>query len=324
MAPTSYPRLLLDVGGTRVRLAWKAGPDTPMGRFESGLCRDHDSLARAIEDYLLDHGLSAPAACAIGIANPITGDQVRMTNHPWSFSIAELQRRLGVGRLVVINDFTAIALSLPDLPPGQLRRIGGGEPVAGAPRAVLGPGTGLGVSGLLSAPSGQPVAIAGEGGHATLAAADAEEAALVDRLRQRFGHASAERALSGPGLVNLYDAVASRAGEPPRAITPPEVIDRARGGDAVCRAALDHFCALLGAFAGNLALTLGAVGGVYVAGGIAPRIVEELESSRFRLRFEGKGRFREYLARIPIYVIGSDPSPALLGASRAIDLDSGG
>ena len=322
MSSSLFPRLLGDVGGTNARFAWQHEPGAALSHVASFLCNDHDSLSDAIRHHLHVHALPAPRACAIGIANPIVGDRVQMTNHHWSFSIRELKQTLGVDRLIVLNDFAATALSLPGLAREQLRRIGGGEAVEGAPLAVLGPGTGLGVSGLLQPGPGHFLPLNGEGGHVTLPAFDPEEAALIDMLRQRFGHASAERALSGPGLVNLYEAVATLAGDTVRTLTPSEVIERARlHGDPVCRKALEHFCAFLGAVAGNLALTLGARGGVYIAGGIAPRIFGELESSAFRERFEAKGRFKDYLARIPTYVISSDVSPAFLGASRALDDD---
>ncbi len=315
-----YPRLLGDVGGTNARFAWQAAPGEPLSHVGSWLCKEHDSLLDAIRHHLRSHGLPTPRACGIGIANPVVGDRVKMTNHHWSFSIAELQRSLGVDRLVVINDFTAVALSVPWLAPQHLRRIGGGQAVADAPRAVLGPGTGLGVSGLLPAPGGRFVAINGEGGHATLAAGNAEEAALIELLRQRFGHVSIERVLSGPGLVNLYEATATIEGAAVHTLDPADVVERARqGSDAVCATALRHFCNLLGSAAGNLALTLGARGGVYVAGGIAPRIFGEIEASDFRRRFEDKGRFGGYLAQIPTFVIASEVSPALLGASCALD-----
>lgn len=321
MSTDSYPRLLGDVGGTNARLAWRAAPGAELTHVGSWLCKEHDSLDAVIRHHLTVHRLPAPRACGIGIANPITGDRVQMTNHHWSFSIGELKRSLGVAELVVINDFTAIALSLPHLPAQHLRRVGGGVAVADAPLAVIGPGTGLGVSGLLRAPGGQVVAINGEGGHATLPALDSEEAQLIDELRKRFGHVSIERALSGPGLVNLYEAAAAIEHAAVLPLAPADIVDRARqGSDAVCVKALRVFCALLGSVAGNLALTLGARGGVYVAGGIAPRILGELESSAFRQRFEGKGRFGGYLSQIPTYVITTDVSPALMGASCALDL----
>jgi glucokinase len=320
MSEGHYPRLLGDVGGTNARFAWQDAPGAPLSHVASSLCNDHDSLIDAIRHHLQVHALPQPRACGIGIANPIVGDRVQMTNHHWSFSIQELKQALGVERLVVLNDFAATALSLPGLAPGQLRHIGGGQAIEGAPIAVLGPGTGLGVSGLLRSASGHLVALDGEGGHATLPAFDAAEAAVIDVLRQRFEHVSAERVLSGPGLVNLYEAMATLRGDTVRTLAPSDVIERARHhDDASCKAALAHFCAFLGTVAGNLALTLGARGGVYLAGGIAPRITGELESSLFRQRFESKGRFASYLSRIPTFVIASDVSPAFIGASRALD-----
>lgn len=320
MDTTGYPRLLGDVGGTNARFAWQAHEGAPLSALASHPCKDHASLQDAIAHHLRIQNLGAPRACAIGIANPIVGDQVRMTNHHWSFSISALQRSLGVERLVVINDFTALALALPLLAADDLRAVGGGRPVADAPMALLGAGTGLGVSGLLPAGTGRHVAIHGEGGHVTLSAADGAEAEVIAVLRKRFGHASAERALSGPGLVNLYEAVRALQGEEALALQPGDVVERARTmGDASCQRALQLFCAFLGGVAGNLALTLGARGGVFLGGGIAPRIVPELNLSSFRERFEGKGRFRDYLAAIPTYVIATAVSPALIGASRALD-----
>ena len=172
MQENSHPRLLGDVGGTNARFAWQDHAGTPLSGMVTYSCAHFASLLDAGRYYLAAHDHAAVQACATGIANPVTADQVRMTNHHWSFSINELRSALGARQLVVINDFTAIALSLPDLAPHELHRVGGGHPVEGAPRAVLGPGTGLGVSGLLHLPSGQTLAIDGEGGHATLAALD--------------------------------------------------------------------------------------------------------------------------------------------------------
>ena len=193
--------------------------------------------------------------------------------------------------------------------------------MSGAPLAVLGPGTGLGVSGLL--PSGRRgfVPVNGEGGHVTLPAQGEYEAAVVGLLAQRFGHASAERALSGPGLVHLYDAASTLADRKPLAVGPADVIERARNlADPFCIAAIDLFCSFLGGVAGNLALTLGARGGVYVGGGLAPRLHAEIERSAFRERFTGKGRFREYLAAIPTFIIDTKTSPALIGAAQSLDM----
>jgi glucokinase len=236
-----------------------------------------------------------------------------MTNHPWAFSISQLQRELGLARLVVLNDFTALALSLPALGAAQSRQVGGGRAVAGAPLALLGPGTGLGVSGLLGA-----VPISGEGGHVTLAAADAREAEVIELLRRRFGHASAERALSGPGLENLHEALTQLNGESRPAMSAAQIA-AAADTDAHCAEVIELFFALLGNVAGNLALTLGARGGVYVGGGVVLHIGGRIDGSPFRERFEAKGRFRDYLAPIPTLVITATESPALIGAARALD-----
>ena len=284
-------------------------------------CAAFASLADALTAYLHQVGRAAPPCCAIGIANPVTGDQVRMTNHHWAFSIAALQAEFGFERLVVINDFTALALALPDLAPHELHQVGGGVPVPDAGPALIGPGTGLGASGLL--PTGEPgrwAAVQGEGGHVTLAPGNAREAAVLQRLQQEYGHASAERAVSGQGLAALRKAVCELDG---RAAGPQlgtsEISARALdGSDADCVEALDLFCAFLGSVAGNLALTLGARGGVYIGGGIVPRLGAALERSRFRACFEAKGRFRSYLEPIPVFVIHAAVSPALRGVARAL------
>lgn len=317
-----YPRLLGDIGGTNARFAWQAERSALPTEVTSYACADHNSVQSAIEHYLAEHRMMRPPACAIGIANPIVGDRVQMTNHHWSFSIAELQHNLGLKRLRVINDFTALALSLPTLQPEDTHQIGSGVAVTGAALAVLGPGTGLGVSGLLPTGAGRFVPLTGEGGHVTLAPQNEREAAVVGALARRFGHVSAERALSGPGLVNLYDAACTLAHRSALPLAPADVVDRARiEADPQCVAAVELFCLFLGDVAGNLALTLGARGGVYIGGGLAPRLRAEIERSAFRARFEAKGRFREYLGAIPTFIIDAQVSPALLGAARALDTD---
>jgi glucokinase len=318
---TRPARVLGDVGGTNARFAWQDGDGAPLRDIATIPTADHPSIAAALAHYL--HGLerAAPPWCAIGIANPITGDRVQMTNSHWSFSIDAVRRELGFERLVVINDFTALALALPDLAPGDLRQLGGGAPVADAPLALVGPGTGLGVSGLVpSGEAGRWVALQGEGGHVTLAATSAREAAVLQVLRDRFGHASAERAVSGQGLEALHAALCALDGVANPAPLPAAEISRhaLAASDPRCVEALDLFCAFLGNVAGNLALTLGARGGVYIGGGIVPRLGDAFTRSRFRACFEDKGRFRAYLAAIPVYVIHAEVSPALLGAARAL------
>ncbi|CAN5472797.1 glucokinase [soil metagenome] len=321
----SYPRLVGDVGGTNVRLAWKASAASPFSDVAVYEGDKHPSLQSVMELYLREHPHGKPSWCAIGIANPIVGDHVQMTNRDWSFSISALQQAIGLDRLLVINDFAALAMSLPSLPVDGLRKIGGTDPVAGAPIALLGAGTGLGVSGLLwtaadSRGLQKPVPIGGEGGHVSLAAANDAEEAVLREIRHRYGHSSAERALSGPGLVNLYEAICKVSGAEALALEPSDVSTRAmEGSDAACIAAVEMFFDLLGSVAGNLALTLGARGGVYISGGIVPRLGNWIERSGFLERFAAKGRFCDYLAAIPSYVIEASPMPALIGAERALE-----
>jgi glucokinase len=309
--------LVGDVGGTNARF----GLMSPGGALlESRVLADdrYAEIGDAIEAFLAQcTALPRPSAGAIAVASPVTGDTIRMTNHPWRFSIAALRQRLGFARLEVINDFTALALALPHLGPDEKSQIGAGSALAGHPMAVLGPGSGLGVSGLVPHRD-KWVPLTGEGGHATLAPEDERETAVIAHLRRQFDHVSAERCLSGPGLVNLYNALAAVDGTPAAQYTPAQITDAQTGAaDPRCREATDMFCAMLGSVAGNLALTLGAQGGVYVGGGIVPRLGQRFAASAFRDRFEAKGRFRAYLAAIPTLVV-THPLPAFLGCAAKL------
>lgn len=314
-----YPRLLGDIGGTNARWAWQESADTAVQDISVQPCEASASLQDSAMGYLRSHGHKRPRWAGIGIATAITGDVVSMTNNAWSFSIAEFQRVLAVDRCLVINDFTALAMSLPALTPSDLRSVGGGVAVAGAPVALLGPGTGLGVSGLLPNPAGRYTAVSGEGGHTTLAASNDQEAALLAVLRQQFHHVSAERVLSGAGLVNLYRAVCAMQGIPARDVQPSDVTQAAvDGSDPQCVATVRFFTQFLGSVAGNLALTLGALGGVFVGGGIVPRLGAAFDETLFRQAFESKGRYQGLLASLPVWLITAS-TPALVGASQALD-----
>ena len=317
-------RLLLDIGGTNARLALQLQPEGPLLHQQIVPCADFPGVRELIAHYLqqtAQPGLEAPKECAMGIASPILGDQVVMTNNAWQFSRSALQAHMGWRRLLVLNDFTALAMALPVLLPGERRQLGVGEAVPGGALALIGPGTGLGVGGLLPAPGGGYSAIAGEGGHVTLAGTDEWEDAVVSALRADFGHASAERALSGPGLLNLYRACCTVARQTAEALDPPEISRRAlAGSDARCVQTVDLFYKLLGSVAGNLALTLGAQGGVYVGGGIVPAMGTLIERSQFRARFEAKGRYAGYLRQIPTFVIETSDPPALRGAAQALNM----
>lgn len=315
----TYPRLIGDIGGTHARFAVIDSPGSPPTRFRTLCCDDHAGLLEAVQAYLLlERGLAEPRVAAFGIANPVEGDRVRMTNHDWSFSIEQLRTDLGLARLVVLNDFTALALSLPRLQAEERHQIGGGSERAGRPIALIGPGTGLGVSGLVRCGNGY-APLEGEGGHVALPTSTPREAELIAVLAARFGHVSAERALSGPGLVALHDAIRQLEGVPPFALEANEISARAIAASCPwCTEALQVFCAMLGTVASDLALTLGAFGGVYIGGGIVPKLGDFFDQSDFRRRFEQKGRFSDYLAGIPCYVILAE-YPALLGAATALD-----
>jgi glucokinase len=309
--------LVADVGATNARFGL-VSPKKVVLHTRTLAVANYPTIADAITAYFRERGtLPMPHQGALAIASAITGDQVAMTNHPWSFSISALKSRLGFHRLEVINDFTALALALPHLAPEDRQPIGGGTPAAGAPIGVLGPGTGLGVSGLICAGAGW-IALAGEGGHATMAPDSDRESTVLDHMRRHFGHVSAERVLSGPGLVNLYSALAALDGVMPRGYTAAQITDpEIESADPRCAEATSLFCAMLGTIAGNLALTLGARGGIYIGGGIVPRLGQRFAQSPFRSRFEARGRFSAYLAAIPTWVV-IHPLPAFLGCAAVL------
>ena len=313
-----WPRLVADIGGTNVRFALIAHPGAAPSALRSLHCADFVGPGEALQAWLAETGAALPAVAAFGIATPISGDEVAMTNHPWRFSVGALRAALGLQRLRVVNDFTALALGLPGLAEEACERIGGGEAQPGAAIGLIGAGTGLGISGLIPAPGG-PVPLQGEGGHVSLPASTPREAQVVAWLAARHGHVSAERVLSGPGLLALYTALCALDGVPAETLSAEAVSARGRDGTCPhCVEALSMFCALLGTVAGDLALTLGARGGIYIGGGIVPQLGEFFARSPFRARFEAKGRFQPYLARIPTWVIRS-PHVALIGASAALD-----
>ena len=309
--------LIADIGATNARFAL-VEPGGAVTHVRALACEDFASLNEAVEAYLAAENLPArPKQGVLAIAAPITGDMVALTNHPWTFSIEAMRKHFGLTQLRVVNDFVANALAVPALTDADRRQVGGGASVAGAPVGVLGPGSGLGVSVLISKDGGY-LPIQGEGGHVTMAAADAREAAVLDLMRRRFDHVSAERFLSGPGLINLYNALCELAGEPAAPLTAAQITDPATEDEFPrARAATEMFCAMLGTIAGNLALTVGARGGIYIAGGIVPKLGAKFAQSNFRARFEAKGRFHGYLAAIPTYVM-IHPEPALLGTARLL------
>jgi len=318
----ALPWLVADVGGTNARFGWVDDACLTVKHVQTLPVAQHAGPAEAVAAYLQmlpaagGRPLPRPRRSAWALATALDGDWVALTNGHWCFSRAGLMQALGLEQLRLLNDFEALALSLPHLRPAQLHAHGALPRPEGV-LAVIGPGTGLGVAGVVQTSEGW-TALPGEGGHATLAATDEDEARVLAEVRRHFEHVSAERLLSGIGLPVLHRAVCAVAGHGARELTTPQIVEAGtKGHDALCRRTLDLFCALLGSFAGNVALTLGARGGVYIGGGIVPRLGELFFESRFREKFEAKGRFRGYLADIPTALI-TDTLAALTGATAAL------
>ena len=310
-------QLVADIGGTNARFGL-IDPAAGGLRDEQVLpCAAFPDLAAAAHHYLGTVGGPNVREAAMAVASPVLGDHVRFTNSPWSFSIEGTRVALGLDRLEIINDFTALALALPHLVPGESRQVGGGAPVAGGPIALIGAGTGLGVSGLLPSTSGW-VPVAGEGGHTTFSPVGRREQAVLDHLWKRFEHVSTERLLQGAGIVLLHETVCALDGVARPTLTQEEITRAAiERTDRHCEDVLDLFCGILGTAAANLAITLGARGGVFIGGGIVPSLGAAFDRSAFRARFEAKGRYREYMAEIPTYVITAT-NPALRGVAQVL------
>ena len=318
------PWLVADIGGTNARFGWLADGADEVSHVATLAGANFSGPASAARSYLADLAarlgghFQAPRAGAFAVASAVGADQVALTNSGWRFSRQATQQDLGLAELILLNDFEALALALPRLKPGQLRPIGPGMPPAAGALAVIGPGTGLGVAGIVSTAHGW-VPVPGEGGHVSLSAADDFESALLAVVRQQHAHVSAERLLSGVGLPLLQQAVAAVLGQPAAALSAENIVERGLARqDVVCERTLDAFCAMLGSFAGNVALVLGARGGVYIGGGIVPRLGERFFESQFRERFEAKGRFQDYLRAIPTALI-TDTLVALTGAAVALE-----
>jgi glucokinase len=275
-----------------------------------------DSLEAAIKAYM-ESVPYRPSMAGLAIGGPVAGDRFQLTNRPWSFTRDDLMAASGAKHVHVVNDFEALALSLPYLTAHDLAKIGGGEPTAGGVRAIAGPGTGLGVAALVSSPSGG-IGIGSEGGHVSFPLETGEEAAIVDLFRDGESHVSAERLISGPGLARLYGALAQLNKRDSETLTAPEIVKRGLAKDDPLAAdALALFVKWLGRFAGDVALMYGATGGMYLAGGIPPSILDLLASDAFRGPFLAKGRLADYLERIPVHVIKSQEA-GLKGAAIAL------
>lgn len=307
------PRLLADIGATYARFCVETTP----GQFEHVVvldCADYPGFAEVVQAYLDTLEGRPPRHAAIAMANPVEGDAVRMTNRDWAFSIEEVRQRLGLQTCLVVNNFTALAMALPGIDASQRVRVGGGEPQPDGVIALLGPGTGLGVSGLI--PAGDRWStLATEGGHVSFAPNDERELKVLQFMWRTMSHVSAERLVSGPGIELIYQALTAGTPQASQQLTTAEIVRRAIARSCPwCIEVVDCFCAMLGTVASNLVLTLGATGGLYIGGGIVPRLGELFERSPFRTRFESKGRFGPWLARVPTYVLTAE-NPTFRGLS---------
>lgn len=314
--------LVGDVGGTNARfaLALRQGGLLTIEQPASFRAADHATGDAALGAYLERmKSTQRPAFAVVAAAGPVEDGAVTFTNNTaWRFSEAGLARTGGFRRARLINDFTAQALSIEHLREADVRQIGGpGERPRTGTTAILGPGTGFGAGARVDDRRGQAI-LTSEAGHSGFSPSDETEIEIIRRLMIPFGRVSIERLLSGPGLQHLYQTLAAMRDEPAVHVEPDQVTRAAIAGEPLSRLVLERFCAILGSVAGDLALIYGATGGVYVSGGIAPVIIDVLETSDFRRRFEAKGRMSDYLKAIPTCVV-TQPHAALIGAASLLD-----
>ncbi|TRX56821.1 glucokinase [Thalassomonas sp. M1454] len=313
---SSVINIVADIGGTNLRVGI-VQPDGSVANLELFQCEEYSSLKSVLDLYLtnqnIDTSVTKTNAC-LAIACPVDQDLISMTNLPWSFSKSELKADLKLNHLYMINDYTAIAWSINSLSDDQKVKIGGGESIPHTPMAICGPGTGLGVANVIWGHD-QWISVGGEGGHADFAPVDDTEIEILKFLQTKYPRVSYEQVLSGLGIEQIYQALCSIKNVPAQDYQAKDISGKALDNSCeICLEALQQFCKILGSFAGNLALTTSAFGGVYIAGGIVPRFIEFFENSDFRARFIAKNRFTEFNSKIPTYVI-TEAQPGILGAS---------
>ncbi len=311
-AELKFPILIGDIGGTNARFAILVDQDSTPVEFPNVRTADHATIDDAIRKAILDTTTVRPHSTVLAIAGPVEGDEIPLTNCPWVVKPRGMKATTGIADVVVLNDFEAQALAVVALGPEHMEKIGGGEPEPDAGRVVLGPGTGLGVAGLVRA-FGRWIPIPGEGGHMDIGPRTPRDFEIFPHLERLDGRISGEQILCGRGLVNAYRAVAAASGVTPRFTTPAEVTAAAlANSDPVAEEALAFFVTCLGRTAGDLALVFKSKGGVFLTGGIAQKIVPALKHPRFREAFEDKAPHAALMASMPIYVI-THPLAALAG-----------
>ena len=310
--------LIGDIGGTNARF----GLASPGSGLQTQSVREFpvagfESLGAAARHYL--EQLQATIVRAeFAVAGKVDGEEVRITNHPWLISASGTASLLGVERVGLLNDFAAQAMAITALAADDVAMIGPGrwqgmDRARDATFAVIGPGTGLGVGALLVR-EGRCFALETEGGHAGFAPTDEDDVRVLECLMRRFGRVSCERLVSGPGLSNLHEVACEIHGHEYRPLTPAQITAGAADGDAACNRAIHYFCAAFGAMAGDIVLTHGAWDGVFLAGGLVPRLLPALQAPVFRARFTSKGRFASAVARVPCMAV-VHPQSGLLGAA---------
>lgn len=318
MSQTDY-HLVGDVGGTNARLALLQGESNQLNGIQNFQCSDFPSLQTAIHHYLEVQQVQTLQSACLALACPVHSDRIQFTNNPWNFSREELRSEFNLKAIQLVNDFTAMAFGMLQIPQDQLLSLTPELTWKPAVRAVIGPGTGLGFSALI--PNGSTwQALATEGGHVAFAPRDEIEIQMLAILMRRHsGRVSAERVLCGQGLVNIYSVLAEIHDTFSQYNTPAQITQAAAQGDALASQALNRFCNMLGDYAGDMALAVGSMGGVYLCGGILPRIREQFLASDFMAHFTNKGRFSEYLAKVPV-ALSIAEQPGLMGAAFALQL----
>jgi glucokinase len=315
-----FPLLVADIGGTNARFAWMANAHAGLSQIETLTCEQFPAPEDAANAYLrMFHAGALPAHAAIAIASAITAGPIKVTNSHWVLDRSTFAKATGIASVEVFNDFEAIALVLPYLTQQDYRLVGTVQPIETQPMAVIGPGTGLGVGGItpIRGHAGRWQTVCGEGGHMTLSGSTEYQNEILRVTREQFPHVSAERLISGIGLPTLRRAVARVEGIAISHDLNAEEIGTlgSTRADRLCERTMDAFCTLLGCVAGNVALTLGARGGVFIGGGIVPKLGAFFHESGFRTHFEAKGRYENYLREIATAVVTA-PFPGLLGLAH--------
>ncbi|MGB5750649.1 MAG: glucokinase [Desulfobacterales bacterium] len=311
--------VVADIGATNIRFArlTAGGLPGPVVKFATAKFPD---FTAALAHFLKREGGPRPVRIALAVAGPVHGDEVKLTNNQWQFSVRRLTKELDLAQLVIVNDLEAMALVLPHLTPGETMLVGNeiGNRSIAAPMAVLCPGTGMGIAGLVPTDQGwRPIAT--EGGHTSLSPLTEKEIAIWQFLRERYGRVSVERVLSGPGLVELYTALASLEGKDAGVVSPEDIVSLALNGESpLALETVEIFCGWLGDVAGDVALMYVARGGVFLAGDILLSIFEILKQSQFRRRFENKGRGTGIVTATPTFLISCE-SPVLRGCAYLLD-----